>query len=187
MDVSALSPEEKQALLEALQGGGSPQVEQVLGLIVEKLTALEERHTKLEAVVMDEIIGGITNLYKENSRLDGIKGLQGKYGDLFGESAGQFGELYGGDLYEKLFDHLEAMRGEEGFTDEAGDASVKEIAQQLAGRIGKVKGPKEAPQEVAAAVEAKAEPADPMAAVVDGVKKLKTRGRVPGIVGEPRD
>lgn len=188
MDLSTLSPEERQTLREALdQEPADPmgQLAAVLDLLCSKLEALEERQSKLESVVVDEIIGGISNLYSDNMRVEGIKGLKGKYGDLFGQHEGAFKELYDGDVYEKLFDMIEEMKGGEGYTDEAGDSEIKKIAAQLGEKLAKVKGPEPA----ATAVEVKTEEVepDPMEKIVSGIKKMKTRGKVPGIVGEPRD
>ena len=188
MDLSVLSPEERQTLREQLgQEEQDPiaAIAAVMELFASKLEAIEERQAKLESVVVDEIIGGISNLYNDNMRVEGIKGLKGKYADLFGPHEGAFQELYGGDVYEKLFDMIEELKGGEGFTDELGDGKIKEIAAQLQEKLSKVKGP--APE--AAAVEvATEEPKeeDPMARMKAGIIKMKSRGRVPGMMGEPR-
>lgn len=189
MDLSVLSPEERQTLREQLgQEEQDPiaAIAAVMELFASKLEALEERQTKLESVVVDEIIGGISNLYNDNMRVEGIKGLKGKYADLFGPHEGAFQELYGGDVYEKLFDMIEELKGGEGFTDELGDSKIKEIAAQLQEKLSKVKGP--APE--AAAVEIKTEESpkdeDPVARMKAGIIKMKGRGRVPGMMGEPR-
>ena len=188
MDLNTLSPEEKQALRDALgQEEQDPMaaIASVFELFASKLESLEERQTKLESVVVDEIIGGISNLYNDNMRVEGIKGLKGKYADLFGPHEGAFQELYGGDVYEKLFDMIEELKGGEGFTDELGDSKIKEIAGQLQEKLSKVKGSPEA-----AAVEIKTEETpkeeDPMARMKAGILKMKGRGRVPGMMGEPR-
>lgn len=192
-DLSTLSAEEKATLQQALGGDGqeSPldQVVTVLSVILEKVEALEERQSKLESVVCDEIIGGIDKLYQGNLRMDGIKGLRGKYSDLFGPMEGHFKELYSSDIYEKLYELLGEMKGQPDFTDEMGDAKIKEIAEQFKGKLGKVRGEK-APEAAAVEVTKVEEPApepDAMAGVIDSVRKLKKSGRVSGITGEPRD
>ncbi|MFZ1057951.1 MAG: hypothetical protein WAP47_02025, partial [Candidatus Rokuibacteriota bacterium] len=84
MDLSVLSPEERQTLREQLgQEEQDPiaAIAAVMELFASKLEALEERQAKLESVVVDEIIGGISNLYNDNMRVEGIKGLKGKYAD----------------------------------------------------------------------------------------------------------
>lgn len=82
-DVSTLSPAEKDQLLSALiekvgleaPAGGhadeqqdketmEPLVQAVLALC-EKVKSLEEKVEGLDKIVMDEIIGGVTNLYNE--------------------------------------------------------------------------------------------------------------------------
>jgi len=186
MDLSALSPEERQTLREQLgQEEQDPiaAIAAVMELFASKLEAIEERQAKLESVVVDEIIGGISNLYNDNMRVEGIKGLKGKYADLFGPHEGAFQELYGGDVYEKLFDMIEELKGGEGFTDELGDSKIKEIAAQLQKKISKVK--EQAPG--AAVVEVKTEEEDPMARMKAGIIRMKSRGRVPGMMGEPRE
>jgi hypothetical protein len=195
MDAAALqtlSPEERQALREALgQEEQDPiaALAGVLELLASKLEALEERQTKLESVVVDEIIGGISGLYNDNMRLEGIKGLKGKYADLFGPHEGAFQELYGGDVYEKLFDMLEELKGGEGFTDELGDSKIKEIATQLQEKLSKVKGSEKPAEPVAAELEVKTEAKepDPLEGVRQGIMKMKKRGRVPGMMGESRE
>ena len=116
-------------------------------------------------------------------RVEGIKGLKGKYADLFGPHEGAFQELYGADVYEKLFDMIEELKGGEGFTDELGDGKIKEIAAQLQEKLSKVKGPEAAAVEVATE---EPKEKDPMARMKAGIVKMKSRGRVPGILGESR-
>lgn len=191
MDISALSAEERQTLREALGQEEQDPVSSLAGvmeLFAEKLEALEARQSKLESVVVDEIIGGISGLYNDNMRLEGIKGLKGKYADLFAPHEGAFKELYGGDVYEKLFDMLEELKGGEGFTDEIGDSKIKEIAGQLSAKLSKVKGA-EAPAPEVAAVEVKSEEKepDPLEHMRQGIMNMKKRGRVPGILGESRE
>ncbi len=191
MDLSSLSPEEKQALLEALQQEGQDPVQalcEVVAMLAEKLDSAMERLGKLEGLVVDEIIGGLDGLYQDNLRVEGIKGLKGKYGELFGPHEGTFKELYDADVYEKLFDMLEGMKGEEGFSEEAGDTKVKGLAAQMAEKFGKLKAPPAEPEKPAAVEVAKvAVEEDPMKPLIAGIQRMKKRGRVPGVAGEPRD
>lgn len=173
----------------------------VVELMVEKLEALDGRMAKLESTVMDDIIGGVTKLYNENLRMENIEGLKGKYGELFGDMNETFGELYDADLWEKLQDLLDELREESGdeYNDEMGDAKIREIATQLAAKIAKVKGEEAEPEaEVTVVAEGEAEPeapgeeeapaeeetGDEMNPIVESIKKMKSRGKVPGIVGD---
>jgi hypothetical protein len=198
MGIEALSPEEKAQLFEALKaemGGGEvcecdakfEAVAGVLTQIAEKLDALDGRLSGIEKTVMEDMIGGIRSLYDENMRTAGIEELKGKYGELFNPHMAAFSEMYPDqDLWASLHDMLGKMKSGENYTDEMGDMKIKEIADQLRGKVEKIRGPavakvevaKEAPPPMSAE-----EDVDPMTAIVDRVKKLKGgKGRTSGIM-----
>ena len=155
--------------------------------------AAEERLAKLESTVMDEIIGGITKLYDENTRFENIGGLKTKYSELFGDAEGAFKDLYDADLWEKLQDLIDELKGDEAYTDEMGDSKVQEIAAQLKAKLAKLRGEEAEPEGAAVAVEVEKsdEPEgdeDPMGPIVNKIKQMKgSGGKVPGIMGEPRE
>lgn len=115
-----------------------PIAEEVVKL-VEFVKAQGERLEMLEKVVMDDIIGGVTKLYKTNERAKGIEDLRGKYGDMLpGEDLEVFKEFYGDrDPYGDLYDMVDEMRSGEGFNEEAADARIREVLEALRGKIGK--------------------------------------------------
>jgi len=186
MGLEALTPEEKAQFYAALQaemGGGDvcdcgskfEAVASVLDQVVAKLDAIDERASALEKTVMEDMIGGIKKLYGENVRSEGITGLKAKYGSMFDPHMDAFKEMYGDqDLYGSLYDEIERMRGTDGYSDEAGDSRIKQIADTFRGKVEKIRG---APKVEAVKVEAGPVPAsgeeDPMKAIVDRVKSLK--------------
>ena len=187
MGLEALTPEEKaqlKAALDAEMGGGDDcavkfeAVANVLDQVVSKLDSLEERLCAIEKTVLEDMIGGIKKLYGDNMRASGIEEIKAKYGPMFDPYMDSVKEMYPDmDLHGRLYDTLSEMRGGEGYTDDMGDARVKEIADALRAKVEKIRGP--AP--VAAAVEGSpAAPSEPneMDAIVDRVKSLKkNKGR----------
>lgn len=158
-DMSALSPAEKDQLLAMLaekvgvaapEGGHAdveqdkevmqPLVDAVLALC-EKVKAIEERLEGLDKIVMDEIIGGVTNLYNERKRMSGIDELSGKYKEKFSPYEGFFKELSGSDLYDKLYDEIQSMKGEEPEWDEGKESSaIEQILGNIKAKHDKIKG-----------------------------------------------
>jgi len=189
MDVSQLSPEEKDRLLTALiakvgidlpgeqPGHTDAQADaeqlapiiKVLEMVIDKFEALEERVECLDKLVTEEIIGGITKLYNEKSRAGGISSMMDKYKDKFDPYKDFYGEMTdGSDLYEKLFDEINEMKGSNPeWNDEVEGSKVGELADILKSKFEKVKGmgaPVEASIEVA-----KIEPEN-----ADGLDKIRT-------------
>ena len=161
MDVSQLSPEEKDRLLTALiakvgidlpeqsgHGDAAQDAEQlapiikVLEMVIDKFEALEERVECLDKLVTEEIIGGITKLYNEKSRAGGISSMMDKYKDKFDPYKDFYGEMTdGSDLYEKLFDEISEMKGSTpDWNDEVEGSKVGELAEVLKSKFEKVKG-----------------------------------------------
>ena len=156
----------------------------ILEQIIAKVDASEQRLQKLEGLVQDEIIGGITKLYDENMRFENIEGLRAKHGPMFEGMEEPFKDLYDSDLWEKLQDLLDELKAGEGYTDEMGDSKIKEIAEQLKTKLAKLKGENgQKPEAVAVEVTK----AVPELSMEDRIKRMKGKGgRVPGILGEPR-
>lgn len=104
--------------------------------IIDEVEKLKACHEELERMVKDEIIGGVTKLYNENLRLDGISGIKGKYGEQFQPYEGVFQALVddpNADLYANLYDKLESMKSDEGFSEETGHDYVMSILEKLKG------------------------------------------------------
>ncbi|MFA5377264.1 MAG: hypothetical protein WC455_16055 [Dehalococcoidia bacterium] len=191
MGLEALSPEEKQTLYEALKaemgGGDVCECDEKFQQVASLLEAFDGRIAILEDLINNKLIGGIRSLYEDNMRTTAISDLKGKYGSMFDPYMEPFNEMYPDqDLWAMLHDHLAKMKQEDGYTDEIGDMKIKEIADQLRGKVEKIRGPAVAKVEVAKkgppAMTAEEE-VDPMTAIVDSVKKLKSgRGRSSGIM-----
>jgi len=150
-----LSPEDialmKQAIAEHEGGAGHPDAAQdvaqmtplieAVQFLAAQMETMNERIEKIEKVVMEDLIGGITNLYKTNQRDSSIAGLKEKYGSLFDPHKDALDAFYPGvDIYDHLQDLLEEMKGEDGFSDEAFDGTVRESVQELQDKIAKLTG-----------------------------------------------
>lgn len=150
MDISALTSEEKAELMAALSGDGHPDAAQDAAMmddsneaIANILEAIVERIENLEKAVYDELIGGVRSLYDTNRRKMGIEGLRGKYGKDFDPYQESFSAMQGGaDLYDRLFDQIEKLRGDagDGWNDEAEGGAIGQILEtlkkHLAGKAG---------------------------------------------------
>jgi hypothetical protein len=146
MTLDSLSPEELTALEEAIaKRKAAPDPLSALAGIVQSLMdnyqALQEKVGRLETDFYQKVLGGIDGLYKENLRADGLKAFGEKHGSMFSPFADDFKRVFDKDLIPLVFDYLEELKGEPGFNDEIGGSKLKELAEQIKGRIG----PKEAP------------------------------------------
>lgn len=118
--LSALSPEERAALLAALQEEPEKDpVEQCLEAIeylCEELDAVKKAHDALKALVMDDMIGGIREAVEANQRAEDLAGFKGKYGAMLDPFAEKFkGKYEGKDIHEYAFDGMNKLRGQEGY------------------------------------------------------------------------
>ena len=148
--LSSLSPEERAALLAALQQEPEPDpVEQLTSAVqylCGELDAVKKAHDALKALVMDDMIGGIKEAFESNQRAEQMNGFKGKYGSALDPFAGKFKDLYGKDLHEHTFDTF----GSDG---EGLDEKIASLVEELKAKIG-------LPPETPAVVTATAEPAE---------------------------
>ncbi len=95
-------------------------LQEVLLPVCQKIDYLEEKLAMLEKVVMEELIGGIKGLYDKNMRSQRVEGLKSRFAPELGEEyEGAFGKVYPDkNLWEDIADHLESMKGNEGFDEE---------------------------------------------------------------------
>jgi hypothetical protein len=140
-DLSGLGPEELQQLtIHAIQmadecSQATNKLQEVIGMLVDKIQELEEGQSKLSKVVMDEIIGGVNELYSNNMKSKSIDDLKGAYGSLFDPHMDAIGEMYPGlDLWEEL--HKE--RGDSDL--ESFGPRVQDISAQLQAKLNKIRG-----------------------------------------------
>lgn len=196
-DLSRLSPEEKDEILQsvlskaAVEGDAPPQdggdqeqdealvapLVQALEYLIQKVEQLETKLCGVEKVVMDDIIGGITNLYDENIHAQKKSGIMSKYGEKFKPFEGAIKELYPNeDLYEQLLEELEELRKGEGYTEELEGSHVDGIASKLKEKFGKVT---ESMAPKAAAVEVTTVGAGEGDDLDKAIKKLKGNPRMP--------
>jgi hypothetical protein len=139
--IDSLGPEEIEALKAAIAARENPPPDpvQVLAsvceMLLDKVQAVCDQLDKLQEDFYGKMIGGIQDLYSANMRTMGMKGFGEKYGSLLSPFADQFKTVFGDDLMEKAYDYLEALKGEEGYSDEIGDGKMKELAEQIKGRL----------------------------------------------------
>jgi len=166
MTIDSLSPEELTALEEAIAKRKETQsadpmtaIASVVEMLLENYEKLAEKVTRIETDFYEKVLGGIDGLYKENLRADGMKAFGEKHGSMFSPFADDFKRVFDKDLIPMVFDFLEEIKGEPGFTDEIGGTRLKELADQIKGRLS----PKEAPAAVevtAAEVKPEEKPAE---------------------------
>lgn len=178
MSLDTLSPEEFDALEKAIsarkQGADDP-----ISTLASVVQSLMERLGRIEEDFYQKVLGGIDGLYKENMRAEGMKGFGEKYGGMFSPHAEDFKRTYGSDLMEKAFDYLESLKGEEGYSDEVGDGKLKELVDQIKGRLTKpeavaVEVTKAGVKPEAAAPAEEGEPDDSQS-VYDEIARMKKR------------
>lgn len=147
----------------------------VIQQMLDKMGMMDEEIDSLTKLVNEEIIGGITNLYKSKERMSGISSLSEKYGNLMGPYKDFYSEMTdGSDIYEKLYDELEEFKSTAETADDAAvDAKVQELADMLKSKFDKVSSmgkKEEAPVAVEVEIEKKDE-VDPFAKI----KAMKSR------------
>lgn len=173
MTLDNLSPEELAALEEAIAKRKSAQAENpiaslasVVEMLLDNYEKMSEKLAKLETDFYEKVLGGIDGLYKENLRADGLKAFGEKHGSMFAPFADDFKRVFDKDLIPLVFDYLEELKGEPGFNDELGGTKLKELADQIKGRIG----PKEPPPAAVEVTKVEAEkPSEPPEEPADGM------------------
>lgn len=111
---------------------------EALTLVIDELEHLKEEHAALKALVQDEIIGGVTNLYNQSVRQSGISELKGKYGEMFGpyeESWKSMSEDPNSDLYEKLYDLVDELRKGSDYSEELEHNTMNEVLEKMKGSL----------------------------------------------------
>ena len=197
-DVSSLSPEEKDRLLAKLievsgiEPSGSSDVHpdesqdlamlepfaKVAEMLIGKMEQLEEQVEALDKLVTEEIIGGITSLYKEKSRMGGISSMMEKYKDKFDPYQDFYKETAGSSLYDDLYDEIEKMKeAEPDWNEEKECGKVDELFNGLKEHHGKIKGIVAPDDGIAIKVETKEaeQEADPLEKVKAMRKKFGDR------------
>jgi hypothetical protein len=162
MDVNVLSDDERMQLADLLSkinstssaepeqempssGSSCPDCEKLAAVV----QGLQEHLQMLDKLVMDELIGGITDLYNKNQREIGLGDFKSKYGETFNPYEGDLKELFPeDDLYEKLYDFIDELKSQPDYSDEMGHGKIMEVADMLKNKFGKIKGTPAASVEV---------------------------------------
>ena len=156
-----LSPEEKDQLLMQLiqkydgdQSGatasGSDEEQdkemiqpllQAVEILCQKVEELEMRVEHTEKLVIDDLFGGIQDLYNKNLKSKGIDDIRSKYADQFGPLEGDLKTLSPDeDWGEAIYNLLDSMKTTEGYNDEMGHSAVLDAAKSIADKIASIKG-----------------------------------------------
>lgn len=161
MDLSTLDPKDIAELKEALSSYEPPEdpvktLATIVDLLCQKLQEIEGTVAQHDDFINNGLIGGLQTLSAEQTKAQGISGLKGKYGSLFGapETGAYLKDKIGDpdNIWELLYENLEQLKGQDGYTDEMGDKSVQEIAAEIGRRVAEITGKP-------AVVEATSEPA----------------------------
>lgn len=157
VDVNTLTPEDISLMKEAIAAYEmNPQDNQAeeddkfkkladaIEILAERVQAMDERYDKLECVVMDDIIGGVKGIYDAERRGASISKLKESYGSEIEPLLPAYHAIIGkddDDIYERLEDVLEELKGQDGYTDEMGHESIMNIINEIKSRAEKIKGP----------------------------------------------
>ena len=181
IDLSGLSPEELEALKEAIEHPPVDPLKEMAAafqLMCDKVGALEQKVLDLEDTLLNKFMGGILEIGQENIRTSRVSGLKSKYGEMFAPYSSYLSDKLGNadDLYDLIDkDGLE-------------EDSIKALAEEIGRRVSEITGKpvevevsktEEAPAEAPAEPEKPKEEATPeddgMGSIRDFVSKLKDR------------
>jgi len=154
---------------------------EAIKVIFDRQESINERLTTLEKSYNEELLGSIKSIYGEKVRGEGIDGLKGSYAEKFGGMTDDFSNMYGGDLWEKLYDAVSEL------ADAEREPAIMDIYNKLKEKFDKVKGVKAevaiaAPVEEPKKAEEPAAEIDPMDEIRNTVQRLKGRGRKSGMM-----
>ena len=177
-NLESLTPEEKKMLLDALSAKHDDQAQDhaedaqqdasMMKPVINMIEAMNKRIDYIQSVLEDQLLNPISDLYNQQEREYGVKGLQEKYGDRFDPYKDFYSTLNdGGDLYQKLYDELsDKKKSSPEWNDEAETSTVDSIHNTFKELMDKIRSiptaeaggdPEEASVEV---TEVKAEPVD---------------------------
>jgi uncharacterized protein YukE len=181
MNMNEFNPDE-QADVELIKSVLSECLEPIIAVVqqmLDKIGMMDEEIDSLSKLVNEELIGGITNLYKSKERMSGISSMSEKYGELMGPYKDFYSEMTdGSDIYEKLYDELEEFKSTAETADDASvDAKVQELANMLKSKFEKVSGMGKKDEPVAVEVEVeKSEPEpNPQEEMLAKIRRMKAK------------
>jgi len=115
-------------------------IKKVIQQMLDKIAAMDDEIDALSKLVNEEIIGGVTKLYNEKSRMEGISGLSSKYADKFGPYSDFYKELSGKDIFDALYDEIdERKKATPDWDDEHELSTIEELTGELKNRLEKFK------------------------------------------------
>ena len=142
-----------------------------------------DRLDKLEDHYYNQFIGGLTDLYNQNLRSDGIGALKVKFGADFEPFGEYLKELLGegGDIFGNVYDHLHSHWDDADFDP---DDFVDNLIDELKDRMERMKGalgPKEPEVEMEITSEKGRKPVEANEVSLDEIKKIMRHPSVRGM------
>ena len=152
-------------------------MQQILGILQDheqRISTVCQAHEDLDKEIHEDFFGPIHEQYQASVRGKGIEDLKGRYGSMFDDD--MVGALKGfgiDDVFGRLYDELEKLKGSEGWSPESEKSFIDGIHNQAMERIAMIRGKPKEPEK----------PSDgspPAAAVVVAGKKEEPAPASPG-------
>lgn len=119
-------------------------MQQILGILQDheqRITTVCQAHEDLDKEIHEDFFGPIHEQYQASVRGKGIEDLKSRYGSQFDDD--MQGALKGfgiDDLFGRLYDELEKLKGSEGWGPDSEKSFIDGIHQQAMERIGMIRG-----------------------------------------------
>jgi len=156
----------------------------------DRITKVCEAHEDLDKEIHEDFFGPIHETWQSSQRANGIADLKDRYGKTLGDITDDQWAGFGiDDLFGRLYDEIQKLKGGEGWGPEAEQGWIQNIHDQAMDRIKKISGgptvPKEETPEAPAAVEVEvkktsAAPTSAKEKLSEGKKRM---GAGKGIIG----
>lgn len=155
----------------------------ILDTLVMKLEEVEQKQEQLEKMIVNDLFGGIENLYKENQKSQGIADIKGKYGSMFEPFMSALNETDPGvDIYDKLHEVISEMRGSEGYTEDSEKEKVGGFAKNIEDKLREMGKLEPVASVEVTKVSGDEPPVDGLTSKIRAMKeKNKSRGREPAM------
>jgi hypothetical protein len=135
-------------------------MQQILGILQDhedRISKVCAAHEDLDKEIHEDFFGPIHEQYQSSMRSKGIDDLKGRYGSTLGDISDDQWKGFGiEDVFSRIYDELEKLKGEEGWGPDKEKDWVSNIHDQAMDRIKKISGsPMMKDEKPAAAVEVK--------------------------------
>jgi hypothetical protein len=128
-----------------------PVLAAIIQALVGQLSEVDAHLSELDKEIHEQFFEPINQHYQDLTRSRGIDELKQKYGSKFNDLAEPLKAFGVDDVYSFLWEKLEKLKKEDGYTPDMGEASVDMFHKGALDRIGKIRGtPPEEPSADAA-------------------------------------